>query len=276
MKNNFYTATLMGGLGNQMFQVAHAICQGWKHNVPVSFPASSSTPNQGNQPTSYLNNIFRKVDFTGKKGETVICGERSWNDANLEFNVDDSVEFYGYFQSSKNFLGYSQEVIDLFSPSEEFLEKISDLYKNFNINKSVSVHVRRGDYLRFSDVHGIVDMSYINHCLSKCDEDSQIYIFTEDKSWAKEVFDDSKFIIVDGLQDYEELWFISLCRTNIMSCSSFSWWGSFLNRNKNKVTYVPNKWFGPSGPQPYFNIFEKDWNQINVKFNEGFLFLDVN
>lgn len=274
MKKNFYTATLMGGLGNQMFQVAHAMCQGWKHDVPVCFPASSSTPNQGNQPTNYLNNIFRKIDFSGKKGDTVIVGERSWNESNLDFNTEDSVEFYGYFQSSLNFLGYSKEIIDLFSPSEQFIKKINDLYPNFDTNNSVSVHVRRGDYMRFKDVHGIVDISYINHCISKCDENSQIYIFTDDKSWAKQTFIGPKFIIVEHLEDYEELWMISLCRTNIMSCSSFSWWGSFLNRNKNQKVYVPNKWFGPNGPQPFYNIYESEWEQINIKMVDGFLYLN--
>lgn len=274
MKKNFYTATLMGGLGNQMFQVAHAMCQGWKHDVPVSFPASSSTPNQGNQPTNYLNNIFRKIDFSGKKGDTVIVGERSWNESNVEFNIEDSIEFYGYFQSSRNFFEYSKEIIDLFSPSDDFIKKINDIYPNFDTNNSVSVHVRRGDYMRFKDVHGIVDVSYINHCISKCDENSQIYIFTDDKSWAKQTFIGPKFVIVEHLEDYEELWMISLCRTNIMSCSSFSWWGSFLNQNENQKVYVPNKWFGPNGPQPYFNIYESNWEQINVKLVDGFLYLD--
>lgn len=274
MKKNFYTATLMGGLGNQMFQVAHAICQGWKHDVPVSFPASSSTPNQGRQPTNYLTNIFRKVDFSGKKGETVIVGERSWNESNLEFNPEDSVEFYGYFQSSLNFLGFTREIIELFSPTSEFIEKINEHFPSFEPNNSVSVHVRRGDYMRFKDVHGIVDVSYINHCISKCDENSKIYVFTDDKTWAKQTFVGPKYVIVEGLEDFEELWMISLCRTNIMSCSSFSWWGSFLNKSEQQKVYVPNKWFGPNGPQPFYNIYENGWEQINVKMVDGFLYLD--
>lgn len=274
MKKNFYTATLMGGLGNQMFQVAHAICQGWKHDVPVSFPASSSTPNQGRQPTNYLTNIFRKVDFSGKKGETVIVGERSWNESNLEFNPEDSIEFYGYFQSSLNFLGYSEEIKHLFSPTEIFKEKFNDIYTDFEPSKSISLHIRRGDYSRFVDVHGIIDFSYINYCLSKCEPNKIVYVFTEDKTWAEETFRDNRFRIFKNLEDYEELWAISLCETNIMSCSSFSWWGSFLNRNVNKKVFVPDKWFGPNGPFPYHNIYEKDWNKINVEFKNGFLYVD--
>jgi hypothetical protein len=53
------TAYLMGGLGNQMFQMSHALCQGWKNNIPTKFRPSSYTPMQANQPTKYLDNIFR-------------------------------------------------------------------------------------------------------------------------------------------------------------------------------------------------------------------------
>lgn len=275
MEKNFYTASLMGGLGNQMFQIAHAICQGWKHNVEVCFSPTSFTPNQGNPPTNYLNNIFKKINFSGKRGETIICGEKSWNKPDLDFDPKKSIEFYGYFQGSHNFLDFSDKIVDLFSPEEDFLEKFQKLYPDFDSKNSISVHIRRGDYQRFSDVHGIIDISYIEHCLSKCNPNKQIFIFTDDKLWAKNTFQTQKYTVVENLQDYEEIWAISLCSTNIMSCSSFSWWGSFLNKNEKKKVFVPNKWFGPSGPHPYENIYEKNWEQINVNLINGFLYLDL-
>jgi hypothetical protein len=71
------------------------------------------------------------------------------------------------------------------------------------------------------------------------------------------------------LKDYIELWLMSLCKNNILSNSSFSWWGSFLNENLNKKIIAPSVWFGPKGPKNYSDIFENNWQIINVHFENG-------
>ena len=72
-----------------------------------------------------------------------------------------------------------------------------------------------------------------------------------------------------GLEDYEELWAISLCNHNIMSNSSFSWWGSYLNKNKDKRIFVPSLWFGPKGEKNFDDVYEPEWEKINVLYNNG-------
>ena len=74
--------------------------------------------------------------------------------------------------------------------------------------------------------------------------------------------------IVDE-KDYIELWLMSLCKNNILSNSSFSWWGSYLNENKNKIVVAPSVWFGPNGPKIFSDIFEPYWKIINVLSYEG-------
>lgn len=276
MSKNFYTASLMGGLGNQMFQVAHAYCQGLKYDVKSLFSPSSSTPNQGYQPSKYLSNIFRKVDFSGVKGPTVRAFEKNWNNPNPDFDPKKSIDFYGYYQGTNNFLGYDEEVRTLFCPTSEFVEKIKSIFPDVLNENSVSVHVRRGDYSRFPDVHSMIDVSYINFCIEQIKNKNKVYIFSDDKEWVKKIFVESNYVIVDGLEDFEELWMISLCHHNIMSCSSFSWWGSFLNTRENRLTYVPSLWFGPNGPKEFNNIYEKNWNIINVKNINGILYYEQN
>jgi hypothetical protein len=270
MGNVFYTAFLMGGLGNQMFQISKAICESRKYNIDVKFRKFSSIGMEGRQPTSYFNNILRNIPFT----DDVIIAERiyepSWDYNTIDIsNVNDNIEFWGYYQSSKNFNGYDEYIKSLFSLTEDFTEKIKKKYPNvFNIN-SVSIHVRRGDYLNISNVLPVIDKSYIDKSLELIPEKSHIFIFSNDKNWVRENLNYDNVTIVDDLEDYEELWMISLCNHNIISNSSFSWWGAFLNKHKDKKVLCPSVWFGPDGEKKWDDIYESDWIKIPVEFSDG-------
>jgi hypothetical protein len=264
----FSTSFLMGGLGNQMFQISHALCQGWRNDIPTIFKCESFTPMQANQPTKYVDNIYRNINFMNFNSRTRRVNA-PWEYVNLMVNWDSPVEFHGYFQSSKNFYGFGDRLFDLFRPTEEFTQKI---YKNFpEIKKenTVSIHVRRGDYLSIGAILPTIDKSYIDECLNRIGNYDHIFIFSDDVNWAKENLIYENSTIVDSLEDYEDLWFISLCKINIMSNSSFSWWGVFLNKNENKQVYVPSVWFGPNGERNYSDIYEKNWFKINVKYENN-------
>jgi hypothetical protein len=269
MNDIFYTANLMGGLGNQMFQIAHAISQSWKYGYDCYFKPIAYTPMQANQPTKYINNIFRNIKFLDFKTPYITVNESHWNYANLNFNPKQNIEFNGYFQSSKNFLGFDEKIKKLFEPTVEFIEKIKLIYPEIFNKNSISIHVRRGDYLTISEVLPVLDISYFLNCLSKFNDIDNVYVFSDDKNWIKNNFSQYKLTIVDGLEDYEEMWAMSLCSNNIISNSSFSWWASFLNKNENKKIFSPNVWFGPKGPNPYDSIFCKNFNLINVKFKNN-------
>ena len=268
----FITSYLMGGLGNQMFQISKAVTEGLKNNIPVFFRTNAFIPMEGNQPTNYTENIFKKLSFDNSKIPTFRLNEKTWEYYENNFLYTQPTEFYGYFQSSKNFLQYKDEIRDLFLPTEKFKNKIKLLYpKIFNKN-SVSIHVRRGDYLSISEVLPVLDKSYFDFCIENfkgCD----IFIFSNDKEWVKGNLNYDNSIVIEGLEDYEELWAMSLCNHNIMSNSSFSWWGSYLNINYNKKVFVPSVWFGPKGEKDYHSIYENDWKKIKVKYENNKLII---
>lgn len=264
----FSTSFLMGGLGNQMFQISHAVCQGWKNNVTSIFKCVSYTPMQANQPTKYIDNIFRNITFFDYKSQPNRISA-PWQFVDLKPDWKTPIEFYGYFQSSKNFYGFEEKISNLFQPTEEFIDKIYKKFPNLKKEKTVSIHIRRGDYLTINTILPTIDKTYIDECLNQIGNYDQIFIFSDDIDWAKENLNYDKSIIVENLEDYEDLWLISLCKINIMSNSSFSWWGAFLNKNKNKKVFVPSIWFGPSGEQNYSDIYESNWIKINTKFNNG-------
>jgi hypothetical protein len=270
MNNIISTAFLMGGLGNQMFQIAHAYSQGNKNNLLSVFLPHAFTPmGKAKQPTHYINNIFRNIKFVNNVENKKTVYEQNFNNPDLKFNWDSNIEFYGYFQSSKNFLGYNDKIINLFLPTDEFKEKIFKKYPNLLKENTTSIHIRRGDYLTISNILPVIDISYINHCMSLLPETETFFVFSDDIEWAKNNILLDKVIFVDNNDDYEDLWMISLCKNNIMSNSSFSWWGSFLNTNKDKKVLVPNIWFGPEGEKEYDNIYENEWKKINVEYLNG-------
>ena len=147
----FSTAKLMGGLGNQMFQIAHAVSQGLKNNVPAIFKPESYTPMQANQPTKYLDNIYKKINFYNFNTQTKVINT-DWDFRPLDINWNTPIEFHGYYQSSKNFYGYDKEIKEMFKPDDNFKKKILEKFPKLNLEKTCSIHLRRCDYLTISDI----------------------------------------------------------------------------------------------------------------------------
>lgn len=263
------TSYLMGGIGNQLFQISHAICQGLKYNIPAKFRPISYTPMQGLQPSLYFDNIFRNIEFLNISSPLKRV-EGTFHFTENEFSWNTSIEFYGYYQSSKYFLGYDEKLKELFKPTEEFKYKLEKLYPGFLNSNSLSLHIRRGDYLNISNILPVIDVSYIDESIKQIGNYDTLYVFSQDKEWVINNLNYNNMIIVNNLDfDYEELWMISLCKNNIMSNSSFSWWGSFLNQNKDKKVMVPSIWFGPGSDYDYSDIYESYHTKISVKFLNG-------
>jgi hypothetical protein len=259
----------MGGLGNQMFQIAKALSESFNHNLPCFFKSHSFIPMEGRQPTNYKNNIFRNIIFDDTKIPSKRVSEPTWAYHNIKHLFTEPTEFYGYFQSSKNFLSYGEEIKKTFLPTDNFIEKIGRLYPDVFKKNSVSIHVRRGDYIGVSNILPVIDKTYIDECINRIGDYTKIFIFSNDKEWVKNNLSYQTSTVVEGLEDYEELWMMSLCNHNVMSNSSFSWWGSYLNLNNNKNVFVPSIWFGPHGESNYQDVYEDDWIKINTIFDDG-------
>ena len=255
----------MGGLGNQMFQISHVLSQSWRYGAECILPPQSNTQNQGNNTSKYINNIFKQLNFSNLINCNDSIFEKSFSFNHINLDGLKSIRFHGYYQSSKNFYGFDNEIKDIFKIDNETKEKIVKKYPNIIKDNSVSIHVRRGDYNNFYNVHPVITKEYILNCLSKIYDTSNLYFFSDDKQWVVDNFSDMNFEFVELDYDYEELWSISLCNKTIMSNSSFSWWGAFLNTNKDKQIFCPSSWFGPNGLKDYQDIFEPYFNVVDTK-----------
>ena len=264
---NYISAHLMGGLGNQLFEAAHALAQGWKHNREVVFFPDSWTPGQGRNARNYVDNVFRNLNFSDKiEGFThVYEGPFEYSEVNpLEGNTS----FYGYYQSTKNWFGFDNRIRDVFQPSLELVKEFMEKYPQLSQPNTLSLHVRRSEYLQFPEIHPTISLEYIQLALEKIGEFSTVFVFSDDHEFVKENLNFPSVIYVDESEDWRELYLMGLCQNHIISNSTFSWWGVFLNKNLSKKIVAPSTWFGPRGPEAK-DIYENYWITIPTEWTEG-------
>jgi len=122
----------------------------------------------------------------------------------------------------------------------------------------VSVHIRRGDYLKFPDIHPTVSLDYYIKAISDIKKRKDIkcvLVFSDDIQWCKTNFYADMIRYAEGLYDYEEMLLMSACTHNIIANSSFSWWGAYLNENPDKIVYAPKIWCGAKANHGWEDIY---------------------
>lgn len=251
----------MGGLGNNLFQIACAYAYSLKNDKElILFNEKIGIVHKSLD--TYKDNILSKIEFSTKQdlSKFKVYNEPFFNYQEIP-NIDSDVYLNGYFHSSKYFESYEKEIRDLFLyPSNVFddiIEKTLDVYKiDMSKDNTCSIHVRRGDYLNYPNQHPIQNMNYYMKAIKQMPKDSIFLIFSDDISWCKKNFPDlpEKFKFIEGNSDHEDLLLMSLCNNNIICNSTFSWWAAWLNKNSEKKVIAPSKWFGPA----YANHDTKD------------------
>ena len=108
-----------------------------------------------------------------------------------------------------------------------------------------------------------MDIEYYQNSVNIVGEDKHYLIFSDDVNWCQDNFNfiKNKTIITNNL-DYQDLYLMSLCKNNIIANSSFSWWGAWLNNNKDKKVIAPSKWFGEKANLNQNDIIPKEWIKI--------------
>jgi len=254
------TCRLMGGLGNQLFEIAATYAFSLRYNLECSFDLNNCyTPNQGNTSIKYKNNIFKNIKDIPPVGIT-----KTYNEPKFSFDeipCSDNMLLHGCFQSEKYFIDYQKEIIDLFElPSSIKLEATRYLLNiGVKIDKPLtSVHIRRGDYLKFNDFHITCPIEYYNKAINSI-KDSQFIFISDDIEWVRENFKGENYFYSDLNDEILDLTIQTLCDNNIISNSSFSWWGAWLNQNPDKIIIAPSNWFGPSGHKDTQDIIPDNW-----------------
>lgn len=269
---------LMGGLGNQMFQYAVARrlaimkqtevimdLQFYENQHPDDTQRSYELGNFVNIKPRFMSPEKRptEIPYIGKKGYIRYARDfllrKNWlfyrepshdYDQNLAY-LPNQVYISGFWQSERYFKDVRDHILVDFSFTGNLNKKQIRVRDQIVSSESVSLHVRRGDYVtnpNANKVHGTKGVDYYSKSLntiSKLVSNPHVFVISDDLDWCRENIN-VKFPVtyVDvNSTGYEDMWFMSLCKHNIIANSSFSWWGAWLNKNPDKVVIAPKQWF---------------------------------
>lgn len=255
------TCLLQGGLGNQMFQISATTALAWRNGTAAAFNINSHhLPLQGRSVASYVDNIFSNVPFK-EEGEFDSVAkayyEKYYHHHPLEFL--DGVCLVGYFQSEKYFIDFEDEIRNMFRCPPQTETYLMDKYGDLLSGETTSVHIRRGDYLKFSETHPPLAKEYYIKAMSKIPQTEKYLIFSDDVSWCLNNFKLDNFHVIGGEEDFIDLYLMSKCKNNIIANSSFSWWGAWLNNNSNKSVIAPHEWFGSALDHDTKDLIPTSW-----------------
>jgi hypothetical protein len=149
-----------------------------------------------------------------------------------------------FFITKKYFLHAVDKVKEDFTFKEEVVKDVSDYRSQIESNEVISLHIRRGDYLKYP-WHGCCPLEYYEKALSLLDDNTPVIIFSDDPEWCvqQEIFESDRFYVSEHNGNAFDMCLMTLCDYHIIANSSFSWWGAWLANSKE--VYAPQHWFGP-------------------------------
>jgi hypothetical protein len=261
------SATLYGGLGNQLFQIAATISFALKHSADFVFKYDKTLGKRPTYWTNFLHKLLNKTSNNFESTEYQIVTEPEYNTA-----VSNRILLNGYFQSPLFFNNYNAQLFQLFD-IESHQACVTAKYQI--AESSISVHFRRGDYKQLPGCHPILPDDYyaesIQYILT-CDPTiGTIYYYCEDEDAADierviaeftPLFSGLSWSRMKADADWEELVCMSCSKHHVIANSSFSWWGAYFNMRPDKIVCYPAQWFGPLVSKDISEMFPEEWIKI--------------
>lgn len=259
-KSNEISFQMMGGLGNILFSFATAYSISLKNNLKFRLYYNHQGYLHTN-PNKYKNNLFKNFSNVENISNFEVVYEKQFNNYEIEIPKNKNIFLHGYFQSEKNFIDIRENLIEHLKPSKEFHDFIDEKNKDILNKESVSIHVRRGNYKVLNEYHNLLSPDYYYEALKQF-KNHKILIFSDDIEYCKNIFSNYNCIYIENDFDLHDLYLMSLCNHNIIANSTFSWWGAWLNKNKNKKIIAPAVWFGPKADCNSKDIIPNNWIKI--------------
>lgn len=293
------TIHLMGGLGNQLFQIFATLAYSLEYGHPFIFPYSETLTTGVERPT-YWETLFQSIKsfttITPAHGYTnqMLAALPQWREPGFTHTkipyipLEQDFILHGYFQSPKYFETYKTRILELLKfPDIQYIIRKQFAHYLDPPSHIISMHFRLGDYKYKQQYHPVMSPDYyrraLTHILSKlsnipsirvlyfCEAEDNIYVTSVIDYLCKSVNQSIDFMKVDdNISDWQQLTLMSCCDSHIIANSSFSWWGAYLcNMNPQYNNYqvcYPSTWFGPAITNTHRidDLFPETWTKIEA------------
>jgi len=294
---------LLGGIGNQMFQYAAGRNLSYILNTDLKLDISCYEKYKLRQYELGVFNIqekfataeeimeikFEKQNFTKKISQKLlkkffaippkmprtlpsyIKEKKLFHFQPEILDLKGNIYLEGSWQSEKYFKDIRKIIIQDFTPIKKFKGKNKELEEKISQSLSVSIHIRRGDYVtnpRTSEFHGLCNLEYYKRCISIIKEkflEPHFFIFSDDMDWVRESFileEPAFYINHNGIENaWKDIRLMSMCKHHIIANSSFSWWGAWLGERQDKLIFSPKKWLNKS-EVTVKDLIPNSWSKI--------------
>ncbi|HBU06926.1 MAG TPA: hypothetical protein DEB09_02490 [Candidatus Magasanikbacteria bacterium] len=280
---------LSGGLGNQMFEYAFGRALSLKYKQILLFDKSIYKKKNKSTPRKFFLNFFNvdilsfssvliskifviidllfiklfKINFIKKEQQI-----HKYDDK-LKISKFGINYFDGYWQCYKYFEEFDDIILEDFTPKIVWTGRLKEIDDKIVNSNSVSIHVRRGDYVGNKD-YEVCSLGYYQKAIDFFEinfNNLVFYVFSDDIEWVKNnlKFKNASVIFISGsgFNEAEELILMSHCKHNIISNSSFSWWAAWLNKNSNKKVVIPDRWSNVEKLKSVPDLLPDSWLKVS-------------
>jgi Glycosyl transferase family 11 len=271
----FVTCDMRGGLGNQLFEIATTLAYAWDYGAVPIFPDLNRTNYRLNDHRDQL--FFRLNDSAPARPFSSYYSEVAWHSPEtIPFQPDQKL--YGYFQSWQRFDRYRDRLLELFAPPQSVEDYLTQKYSVvISHPKTVSIHVRIANLYKHNEkIHYFVGMEYYKKAMALFPPDTLFVVFGDRIGWCKEHFSQLQrpCVFIEGNNEIQDLFLMSMMKHHIIPNSTFSWWASYLNKNPDHITIVPESWQHPdlfAFPMTQPNHFYlPNWTLISPNYYEAY------
>lgn len=252
----FVTVSLIGGLGNLLFEVSTACAVAWDNDAEPCFPDFKPIANQDS-----FKHIFFRLNINQPKNPIqYVCNRPCFEYDPIPYHPN--MRINGYVQNDKYFAHHRNRLVELFAPHPNDLNYIQNKYGwIINHPNSVSVHLRYY-YAEKPDEDCFVqyDWEYFEKAMSLFPNTSLFVVTSDNVNFARQNIstDGRNVVFIEKEPHFIDFYLQSMCKHSIICNSTFSWWSAWLNQNPNKVVVRPKVWLAGypdmDGPDDWIKI----------------------
>lgn len=244
VQQNILWVELFGGLGNTLFQIATGYALSKKFNYKLYFINPKYNPHKT---CNYKKTFYKQLIFSDPLKNSIKIKEKHEQQYNNIILPKGSIILFGYWQCPEYFNEYKNDIKKLLG------------FENIDItSNTVTLHVRRGDYLKISHIHPICSINYYKKAAEIIGFDKIYNIFSDDIDWCKNNLNflpNKNFIVADEVETFH---IMIQSEFFIIANSTFSWWAAYLGIPKKVI--APKPWINTLDS----NIYCNDWVKIDI------------